>query len=152
MASVTRPAIHALLIDLSGTLHIGSNAIEGSVPALQRLRTSGMPIRFCSNASKESTTAVRKKLLDMGFEVNDGELWTSLGTLKEILKTKGVKKCVFCLRFPLQSSIYDPLSLIFDMSYLGHSSFYPSLPWKNFLGTKLHPLQLRAIIMNMIQS
>lgn len=91
---VARPAIHALLIDLSGTLHIGSKAIDGAVPALQRLRASGLPVRFCSNSSKESTSAVRAKLQDMGFEVRDGELWTSLGALRDVVRSKGLRRCV----------------------------------------------------------
>lgn len=91
-----RPAIRALLIDLSGTLHIGSKAIDKTVPTLQRLRASGVPVRFCSNTSKESTSDVRTKLQDLGFEIRDGELWTSLGALKDVLKTKGLRKCVVC--------------------------------------------------------
>lgn len=94
MPSNVRPAIRALLIDLSGTLHIGPKAIDGAVSAFQRLRALNIPIRFCSNSSKESTADVQKKLEDMGFEVKPGELWTSLGALKDVVKTKGLKKCV----------------------------------------------------------
>lgn len=42
----------ALLIDLSGTLHIGSRAIPRAVESLARLRAAGVPFRICTNTSK----------------------------------------------------------------------------------------------------
>ena len=94
---MTRRQIRALLVDLSGTLHIGSNAIPGAVDALKRAREAGIPIRFCSNTSKESTASLRAKLETMGFEVDAGELWTSLGVLKDVVKIKNLRKSVALL-------------------------------------------------------
>ncbi|KAL5514126.1 hypothetical protein ACEPAG_2887 [Sanghuangporus baumii] len=94
---MSRPAIRALLVDLSGTLHIGSNAVPGAADALKRIHQIGIPVRFCSNTSKESTASLRSKLIKMGFEVNDGELWTSLGALKDVIKMKNLRKPLFLL-------------------------------------------------------
>ncbi|KAL5480338.1 hypothetical protein ACEPAI_1608 [Sanghuangporus weigelae] len=94
---MSRPPIRALLVDLSGTLHIGSNAVPGAADALKRIRQAGIPVRFCSNTSKESTASLRAKLMKMGFEVNDGELWTSLGALKDVVKMKYLRKPLFLL-------------------------------------------------------
>jgi hypothetical protein len=38
----------ALLIDLSGTLHIGDEPTKGAVRSLQRLRDANFPFRFWS--------------------------------------------------------------------------------------------------------
>ena len=46
--------LKALLIDLSGTLHVGNQPTPGAAEALKRLRDSGLPLRFISNTTKES--------------------------------------------------------------------------------------------------
>src|ERR1700683_3991183 len=92
----TRPLIRAILIDLSGTLHIGNTPTPGAVEALQRLRHAAVPFRFCSNTSKESTAALRGRLSGMGFEVRSEdpkeEVWTSIGAIKRRLETKQIKR------------------------------------------------------------
>ncbi|KAI0281774.1 HAD-like domain-containing protein [Russula aff. rugulosa BPL654] len=83
-----RPAIKALLIDLSGTVHVDTQPIAKSPHAIQRLRASSIPFRFCSNTSKESTTEVREKLAKMGIETRDNEVWTSIGAVNSLLREK----------------------------------------------------------------
>ncbi|KAG9093260.1 hypothetical protein FS749_014750 [Ceratobasidium sp. UAMH 11750] len=82
----TIPAVRALLIDLSGTLHIGKDALPGAVQALERLRQAHIPVRFCSNTSKESTASLVKSLHKMGFDVREGEVFTSLGAAREVVR------------------------------------------------------------------
>ena len=88
--------IRALLIDLSGTLHIGSDPTPSAVKALQRLRDAGIPFRFCSNTSKESTDSLTERLRSMGFDVrSDGpgrELWTSIGAVTAALHKFGLNR------------------------------------------------------------
>lgn len=95
---MSSPSIRGLLIDLSGTLHIGSTAIPGAVQALQRLRASGIPFRFCSNTSKESTSSLCRKLRQIGFdipqEVEREEVWTSIGAVRQLLQDRGLKRFV----------------------------------------------------------
>ncbi|CEL58241.1 Haloacid dehalogenase-like hydrolase domain-containing protein 2 OS=Bos taurus GN=HDHD2 PE=2 SV=1 [Rhizoctonia solani AG-1 IB] len=80
------PPVRALLIDLSGTLHIGKDALPGAVNALRRARQAGIPVRFCSNTSKESTSSLVKSLDKMGFEIQLHEVFTSLGAAREIVR------------------------------------------------------------------
>lgn len=87
-----RPTIRALLIDLSGTVHIATQPTPGSPDAIHRLRDSSIPFRFCSNTSKESTAALRDKLARMGIETHDNEVWTSIGAVNSLLRTKGVQR------------------------------------------------------------
>jgi ribonucleotide monophosphatase NagD (HAD superfamily) len=86
-----------LLIDLSGTLHIGSNPTPGAVEALRKLRSAQIPFRFCSNTSKESTTVLCDTLRKIGFDVNthhaaQQEVWTSIGAVKKLLVELGLKR------------------------------------------------------------
>ena len=118
--SMSRPPIRALLIDLSGTLHVGSQATPGAVDALSRLRRSTppnghtgsssqhVPFRFCSNTSKEGRSELEARLRGMGFELKDDpsnasgkgrEMWTSLGAVSSLLQKKGLRK-PFCLLEP----------------------------------------------------
>ncbi|KAF4600323.1 hypothetical protein EYR38_004948 [Pleurotus pulmonarius] len=92
-----RPLITALLIDLSGTIHVGSQPTPGAVEAIAKLRHHGVPFRFCSNTSKESTAAAKRRLTQMGIEVGDDddgneELWTSIGAVKRYLQSLGVRR------------------------------------------------------------
>lgn len=44
----------ALLIDLSGTVHVGDVPTPGAADAIRALRASGIELRWLSNTSKES--------------------------------------------------------------------------------------------------
>lgn len=93
-AMASRPPISALLIDLSGTLHVGSSPTPGAVAALRKLRAARIPFRFCSNTSKESKADLCTRLRHIGFEVQDREIWTSLGAVKSLLEERGLKRYV----------------------------------------------------------
>ncbi|KAG1815855.1 HAD-like domain-containing protein [Suillus variegatus] len=100
MAVRPRPKIRALLIDISGTLMIGSTPTQEAVQALAELRRSKFPFRFCSNTSKESTSVLQKRMLDAGFDVQTGEsqeLWTSLKAVRSLIRSRGLKRPYFLL-------------------------------------------------------
>lgn len=78
-----------LLIDLSGTLHIGDQACPGAIAALNRLfsskpikeKCSDIRVRFCSNTTKESKQDLQKRLVRIGFDekiVTTDRIMTSL--------------------------------------------------------------------------
>lgn len=48
-------SLRALLIDLSGTLHVSDTATPGAAAAIRRLREAGIALRWVSNTSKESS-------------------------------------------------------------------------------------------------
>ncbi|SCV71903.1 BQ2448_4597 [Microbotryum intermedium] len=47
--------LRALLIDLSGTIHVSNQPTPNAAQAIQRLRKAGIVLRWVSNTSKEST-------------------------------------------------------------------------------------------------
>ncbi|KAG2132100.1 HAD-like domain-containing protein [Suillus clintonianus] len=98
MAVRARPIIRALLIDISGTLMIGSTPTGRVVEALAELRRIGFPFRFCSNTSKESTSVLQKRMLDAGFDVRESqELWTSLKAVRSLIQSRGLRRPYFLL-------------------------------------------------------
>ncbi|KAH8115616.1 hypothetical protein DFH11DRAFT_1461073, partial [Phellopilus nigrolimitatus] len=66
--------IRALLIDLSGSLHVGPTR-RPPRPPLPRARQAGLVVRFCSNASQEGTRALRERLGGMGFDLRAFRAW-----------------------------------------------------------------------------
>ncbi|KAJ7468303.1 HAD-like domain-containing protein [Mycena galericulata] len=99
-AARPRPALRALLVDISGTLHVGSKPTPRAVDAFRRLQESGVPYRLCSNTSKESTHDVSARLRGLGFDVQDPvvrgecgrEVWTSIGAVRSVLEDMGVRR------------------------------------------------------------
>ncbi|KAF8972039.1 HAD-like domain-containing protein, partial [Flammula alnicola] len=109
----TRPPLAALLIDISGNLHVGSTPTPNAVEAFHRLRGSSIPFRLCSNTSKESTASLVKRLDKMGFEVSRSAMekdanvankvlsrrlvWTSIGAVAQVIKDMGLKEPLLLL-------------------------------------------------------
>jgi len=86
------PLIRALLIDISGTLLVGSSPTPGAAEALATLRSAHIPFRLCSNTSKESSDAVHERMRAAGLDVRREEVWTSVGALRAVLKALGLKR------------------------------------------------------------
>lgn len=83
--------IKAVLIDLSGTLHIENEAIPGAVEALNRLRTSQLKYRFVTNTTKECRRYLHERLTRLGFVVRIEEIFTSLTAAKDIVLQRNLK-------------------------------------------------------------
>lgn len=80
------PNIRAVLLDLSGTLHVDKTPIQGAVEAVERLRKAGKRIRFLTNTSKKSSSSLAQQLREMGFTIEDGELLTSILATRSYLQ------------------------------------------------------------------
>ncbi|KAF9348220.1 hypothetical protein BGX26_000358 [Mortierella sp. AD094] len=65
--------IRGVLIDVSGTVHVGDKVIPGAANALDRLRASGIPFRFCTNTTQTSGDNLANKLRKLGLNVNRDE-------------------------------------------------------------------------------
>lgn len=107
----SRPPISALLIDVSGNLHVDNTPTPRAIEALRKLTSAGIPYRLCSNTSKESTYDLVKKLDQQGFGIQETQqsisegavrdsdrksdpklVWTSIGVVSSILKDVGSTK------------------------------------------------------------
>lgn len=60
--------IKAVLIDLSGTVHVGDRLIPGAIEACMKLRAKGFKILFLTNTSKISSSSLVQQLRRIGFD------------------------------------------------------------------------------------
>lgn len=74
-----------VLIDLDGTLHQAGIPVAGAVQAVRRLRDAGHTIRFLTNTDSQATAALRGRVRGLGFDVEDGELFTPVAAARTVL-------------------------------------------------------------------
>ncbi|KAG0325978.1 Haloacid dehalogenase-like hydrolase domain-containing protein 2 [Podila humilis] len=88
-------AIRGVLIDVSGTVHVADQAIPGASKALDKLRASGIPFRFCTNTTQTSGETLANKLQGLGFNVNREEIFTSLSACKQLVQSRKLRPLLF---------------------------------------------------------
>ncbi|CAK8692123.1 haloacid dehalogenase-like hydrolase domain-containing protein 2 [Clavelina lepadiformis] len=79
----------AVLVDLSGTLHIEDQVIPGCHEALSKLRKSGLKVKFVTNTTKEDLHSLHQRLIRLGFEIEENEIYTSLTAARQLLESEG---------------------------------------------------------------
>lgn len=106
--------LKSIFIDLSGTLHVDNDQTPGASDALlkyntqlmvflfsilillvfvlvfNRLRTSGLNIRFVTNTTKESTKTLFDRLIKLGFELKQDEIYSSLNAANSYVRTNNL--------------------------------------------------------------
>lgn len=84
----TKPAIKGLMIDLSGTVHVGSTLLPGVQAAISKLKERGVPLKYVTNTSKESKTSLHNKLVGAGLAVSADDLFTSLSAARSYVASR----------------------------------------------------------------
>src|SRR5437870_2796714 len=85
--------IEAVLLDLSGTIHIEDECVVGALEAVTSLMSnSSLKVHFVSNTTLQSRHSLMKRLRTFGFHINSEQITTSLSVSIEILKAFGIKK------------------------------------------------------------
>jgi len=69
--------ICGVLLDLSGVLYVGNQAIDGAIDALQRLRVAGRPIRYVTNTTRKPRHKIHQQLHELGFAIDSDDLFTA---------------------------------------------------------------------------
>jgi len=67
-------SLKGILFDLDGVLYVGSKPIEGAIEAVARIRASGIPCRFVTNASTLSLVSLQNKINALGFSIPANEI------------------------------------------------------------------------------
>lgn len=83
--------IKGILVDLSGTIHIGDRAMPGAVAALQRLQREGIPFRFVTNTSRKTRQMLHGDLVRLGFEVPAAHIFTAPLAVRRYLEQHGLR-------------------------------------------------------------
>lgn len=87
----TRRVLKAVLVDLSGTLHIEDAAVPGAQEALKRLRATPLMVRFVTNTTKESKKDLLERLKKLEFDISEDEIFTSLTAARNLIEQKQVR-------------------------------------------------------------
>lgn len=80
------PPVHAVLLDLEGTLYAGGHAIDGAVDALRALRERGVPLRFLTNIDSRTPEAIAAGLSGLGLGIAPAELFTPLSAARAVIE------------------------------------------------------------------
>ncbi|GAA5903983.1 hypothetical protein JCM6882_003793 [Rhodosporidiobolus microsporus] len=104
--------LRALLVDLSGTLHVDATPTPGAAAAVKRLREAGIVLRFVSNTSKESRPSLLAKMKKMDLDVREDELFTSLSAVRDLVLKRNLRPLYLLTPsalsdFPAPSPPYD---------------------------------------------
>jgi len=79
--------IKAILFDIGGVLYVGDRVIEGAIATIKALKQK-YPVRFLTNSTRRKPDTIAKKLLKMGFEVKEEELFTALDASRRYVESK----------------------------------------------------------------
>jgi HAD superfamily hydrolase (TIGR01458 family) len=80
----------AILLDLDGVLHVSGRPIDGAVWAVRQLRAAGHRLRFLTNNTTHSRSALAETLRGYGIELEDGELQTTPVAAARVLQGRRV--------------------------------------------------------------
>ncbi|ACO03393.1 MAG TPA: TIGR01458 family HAD-type hydrolase [Persephonella sp.] len=80
--------IKGLLLDLDGVLYIVDRPIEGAQETLKKLRER-FKVVFITNTTTKPKKVVYQKLIEMGFDLNEDEIFSALEATKQFIKEKG---------------------------------------------------------------
>lgn len=83
--------IKGILLDLSGTLHIGHTPLPGAIAAIQRLRREGIPIKFVTNTSRRTRDTLHNDLCRIGFDIAREEIFSAPLAVRRYLEVHGLR-------------------------------------------------------------
>lgn len=100
--------LKALFIDLSGVLYEGSKVISGAVAAIKKARASQLQLRFVTNTSRKTRAQLLSDLKNLGFELQEEELFTAPIAVHAWLQEKKLRP--YCLiHYNIKSEFADLL-------------------------------------------
>jgi len=77
--------IETVLLDLDGTLYVGSQVVDGAPEAVRALREQGLAVRFCTNTDSVTPSELAGRLARRGFPVHEDELVTPVAVAAQLL-------------------------------------------------------------------
>ena len=77
-------AVQTVLLDLDGTLYVGSQVVAGAPEAVRWLRGQGLTVRFCTNTDSIAPAALADRLARLGFPASEDELVTPVAVAARV--------------------------------------------------------------------
>ena len=79
--------IETVLMDLDGTLYVGSQVVSGAPEAVRWLRDQGLTVRFTTNTDSVTPAALADRLRRFGLEASEEELVTPVAVAARLFAT-----------------------------------------------------------------
>lgn len=83
--------VEGLMIDIAGVLTLGGEPIPGALAALDKLRSSQIPLRFMTNSTIYCRYTLHDLLRSKGFGIEMHELFTATYAAADYLRSKEAK-------------------------------------------------------------
>jgi HAD superfamily hydrolase (TIGR01458 family) len=77
--------IETVLLDLDGTLYVGSQVVPGAPEAVRWLRDQGLTVRFTTNTDSVTPAALADRLERFGFQTSEDELVTPVAAAARLV-------------------------------------------------------------------
>ena len=84
--------IKGLLTDMDGVWFVGDRALPGAIDTLARLRARSIPIRFVTNTTTTTRAQMARKMLEMGFDVEESEFVTTPTAAAALMRQAGIER------------------------------------------------------------
>ncbi|KAG7507910.1 phospholysine phosphohistidine inorganic pyrophosphate phosphatase [Solea senegalensis] len=88
-------SLKGVVLDLCGVLYDSGEgdgvAIPGSIEAVQRLKTSDLQLRFCTNETQATREKFVAKLQRLGFDISVSEVFSPSPAAVAVLKQRGLR-------------------------------------------------------------
>ncbi|QEY61996.1 TIGR01458 family HAD-type hydrolase [Metapseudomonas lalkuanensis] len=102
--------LQAVLLDISGVLHVDDQPLPGALQAMRLLQARGVPLRLITNTSRQGRTALHRQLTAMGFAVDPEQIFTAPRAVLRHVRAQGLRP--YCLIHPgLEEEFADLLDL-----------------------------------------
>ncbi len=82
--------IEAVLVDLGGVVYVGDKPLAGAIDALARLKAAGLSLRYITNTTRLTRTALLDKLVRIGLDAEPGELFTPARAALDYLRANNL--------------------------------------------------------------
>lgn len=84
--------IKGLLTDMDGVWFVEDRALPGAIDTLARLRARAIPIRFVTNTTTTTRAQMARKMLEMGFDVEESEFVTTPTAAAALMRQAGIER------------------------------------------------------------
>lgn len=83
--------IKGVLLDISGVLIVGEEAIPGAVHAVQKIKTAGLKCLFVTNTTRKTPKMIWESLRKFGFQIDREEIFTASEAALTYLQQKNLR-------------------------------------------------------------
>jgi HAD superfamily hydrolase (TIGR01458 family) len=102
--------IETVLLDLDGTLYLGSRVVPGAPEAVRWLRDQGLAVRFCTNTDSVTPATLAERLAERGFPAATDELVTPVAVAARLLGSAPEARVLAVAAEPVRRLLADRLA------------------------------------------